>query len=166
MDHCDPYTLPLIAEASPSSRFIGPLSVRNKLIEWNISVDRIFPSPLTDIPLADHLRVRAIPSAHPTLRLDQDGCPHSLGYILSYKNTTLYISGDTSVFDSLIPLLKDLGPIDYAMLPVNEDNYFRRRRGIVGNMTVREAFGLASEVGIRTVLPVHWDMFLLIVHLF
>ena len=45
------------------------------------------------------------------------------------------------------------------MLPVNEDNYFRRRRGIVGNMTVREAFGLASEVGIRTVLPVHWDMF-------
>jgi L-ascorbate metabolism protein UlaG (beta-lactamase superfamily) len=44
-------------------------------------------------------------------------------------------------------------------LPVNEDNFFRRRRGIVGNMTIREAFGLAAEVGIQSVVPVHWDMF-------
>jgi L-ascorbate metabolism protein UlaG (beta-lactamase superfamily) len=50
-------------------------------------------------------------------------------------------------------------PIDIALLPVNEDNFFRRRRGIVGNMTIREAFGLAAEVGIRRVVPVHWDMF-------
>jgi L-ascorbate metabolism protein UlaG (beta-lactamase superfamily) len=55
--------------------------------------------------------------------------------------------------------LKGAGPIDTALLPVNEDNYFRRRRGIVGNMTIREAFGLAAELGIRSVVPVHWDMF-------
>ena len=42
---------------------------------------------------------------------------------------------------------------------MNEDNFFRRRRGIVGNMSLREAFELAAEVGISTVVPVHWDMF-------
>ena len=26
-------------------------------------------------------------------------------------------------------------------------------------MSVREAFGLASETGIKNVFPVHWDMF-------
>jgi hypothetical protein len=31
--------------------------------------------------------------------------------------------------------------------------------GIVGNMSIREAFGLAAEVGIEQVVPVHWDMF-------
>ena len=29
----------------------------------------------------------------------------------------------------------------------------------MGNMTIREAFGLAAEVGIQSVAPVHWDMF-------
>ena len=159
MDHCDPLTLPLVADASPSSRFIGPLSVRTKLIDWNISVDRILSSPLTPFTLTEHLSVQAIPSAHPNLRFDQSGCPHSVGYLFRHQNTTLYIAGDTSIFDSLIYQLKELGPIDYAMLPVNEDNYFRRRRGIVGNMSVREAFELASEVGIKSVIPVHWDMF-------
>ena len=43
--------------------------------------------------------------------------------------------------------------------PVNEDNFFRRRRGIIGNMSIREAFELAAETGIKEVFPVHWDMF-------
>ena len=28
MDHCDPRTLPVLAQASPRARFIGPLAVR------------------------------------------------------------------------------------------------------------------------------------------
>ena len=69
------------------------------------------------------------------------------------------MAGDTSVCDELLEALKDVGSIDTALLPVNEDNFFRRRRGIVGNMTIREAFGLAAEVGMKNVVPVHWDMF-------
>ena len=61
--------------------------------------------------------------------------------------------------DELIDVLKNIGDIDIALLPVNEDNYFERRRGIVGNMSARDAFGLAAEVGIKSVVPVHWDMF-------
>jgi glycosyltransferase involved in cell wall biosynthesis len=44
-------------------------------------------------------------------------------------------------------------------LPVNEHNFFRGRRGIIGNMSIREAFGLASEIGAKQVVATHWDMF-------
>jgi L-ascorbate metabolism protein UlaG (beta-lactamase superfamily) len=45
------------------------------------------------------------------------------------------------------------------MLPVNERNYYRDRAGIIGNMSVREAFAFAEEIGVDTVIPIHWDLF-------
>lgn len=159
MDHCDPHTIPIIAEVNPSCNFIGPRAVREKLIEWGIDKNRILPLPLTDLDLGHGLFVRSIISAHPSVRRDPDGLPQAVGFIFSFHNRVLYAPGDTSVCDELIGVLKSLPTIDIALLPVNEDNYFRRRRGIVGNMSIREAFELAREVGIKTVVPVHWDMF-------
>ena len=78
---------------------------------------------------------------------------------LSHKNRVVYVAGDTSVCDEIILILKKCPRINFAFLPVNEDNYFRRRRGIIGNMSIREAFHLADELGIQNVVPVHWDMF-------
>ena len=54
------------------------------------------------------------------------------------------MAGDTSVYEELLSCLKSVAPIDVAFLPVNEGT-FRDRRGIVGNMSVREAFELADE---------------------
>ena len=31
MDHCDPHTLPSLAQASPQARLVGPLTVRKQL---------------------------------------------------------------------------------------------------------------------------------------
>jgi L-ascorbate 6-phosphate lactonase len=159
MDHCDPHTLPILAEVSPYARFMGPLSVRKQLADWGISEERIQEASPVAYDLCIGLQVRSVPAAHPRMRLDQDNQPHAVGYLFQYNNKTLYLAGDTSVCDELIYELKQLGPIDLALLPVNEDNYFRRRRGIVGNMSIREAFGLAADVGIKSVVPVHWDMF-------
>lgn len=159
MDHCDPHTLPILAQASPQARFIGPLEVRKQLKQWEISGERILQTPPDEFDLGAGLSVQTIPAAHPRIRFDQDGQPQAVGYLFKHKGRSLYLAGDTSVCDELLKVLKDLGPIDTALLPVNEDNFFRRRRGIVGNMTIREAFGLAAEVGIRNVVPVHWDMF-------
>ena len=103
--------------------------------------------------------MRSIAAAHPTIRHDQFGCPQAVGYVLTYKDRILYVAGDTTVCDEMIKILQQLPRIDVALLPVNEDNYFRRRRGIVGNMSIREAFELAQEVKIKEVIPVHWDMF-------
>lgn len=159
MDHCDPHTIPILSEVSPECRFVGPQAVREQLRKWGIKENNILPAPNIDMELSNGLTVCSIAAAHPTIRLDQNCCPKAVGYIFRYNDRILYAAGDTSVCEELIDTLKGLPRIDIALLPVNEDNYFRRRRGIVGNMSVREAFELAEEVKICEVIPVHWDMF-------
>lgn len=159
IDHCDPHTLPALALASPQAQFVGPVTVRRQLEQWGIASKRIRPSPSAELNLGEGLRVQALPAAHPRIRYDQEGEPLAVGYLFKHYGRCLYLAGDTSVCDELLEVLKRVSPIHTALLPVNEDNYFRRRRGIVGNMSIREAFGLAVEVGIERVLPVHWDMF-------
>ena len=159
MDHCDPHTLPALAKASPQARFMAPMAVRKQLEQWGISGERMMQTPPNAFDLGAGLSVQAIPAAHPKIRFDQNGQPQAVGYLFQHDGRSLYLAGDTSVCDELLEVLKGVGPIDTALLPVNEDNFFRRRRGIVGNMTIREAFGLAAEVGIQSVAPVHCDMF-------
>jgi hypothetical protein len=79
--------------------------------------------------------------------------------VLEYGGKRIYFAGDTVVAEELLGALSKAGPIHTAFLPVNEHNYFKGRRGIIGNMSVREAFQLAEEIGARQVVPVHWDMF-------
>ena len=82
--------------------------------------------------------------------------PKLLPSIVATPNCSNKIS---CIFDELIDELKDLPRVDIAILPVNEDNFFRRKRGIIGNMSIREAFGLADLLNFKNVIPVHWDMF-------
>lgn len=159
MDHCDPHTIPALAEASPQARFLAPEPVRRKLRDWGIAEDRVQETSESWIDLGSDLRVRAVPAAHPRILLGNDGQPRAVGYLFERFNKRVWVAGDTSVCDELINILKNLKPIHTALLPVNEDNFFRRRLGIVGNMSVREAFGLAAELGINQVVPVHWDLF-------
>lgn len=159
MDHCDPHTLPALAQASPQARFVGPLAVRRQLEQWGIAQERILATPVAELDLGEELTVQAMPAAHPKIRLDQNGQLLAVGYLFRLHDKKLYLAGDTAVCDELLAALKLAAPIDTALLPVNEDNFFRRRMGIVGNMSIREAFGLAAEVGIEQVVPVHWDMF-------
>jgi L-ascorbate metabolism protein UlaG (beta-lactamase superfamily) len=54
--------------------------------------------------------------------------------------------------------LRRLG-IDAALLPINGRDSEREGRGIVGNLTEREAAWLAAEMGADTLVPMHYDMF-------
>lgn len=159
MDHCDPHTIPTLAEASPQARFVAPEPVRRQLREWGINNRRIQEATSEWLELGSDLRVRAVPAAHPRVLLSHDGQPKAVGYLLERRGKQIWVAGDTSVCEELIQCLQKLKPIHTALLPVNEDNFFRRRRGIVGNMSVREAFGLAAELNIEQVIPVHWDLF-------
>ena len=159
IDHCDPHTVPHIASASPSAQFIGPIPVVSELKKFGINDSRINLAREEWFVLAAGLRVRAMPAAHPQLERDSNNHLVSVGYLIEYHGRRVYVAGDTSIHEEVIESLIREAPIDLALLPVNEQNFFRQRRGIIGNMSVREAFGLADEVGIRTVIPVHWDMF-------
>jgi L-ascorbate metabolism protein UlaG (beta-lactamase superfamily) len=159
IDHCDPHTLPIIAKASENCRFIGPPPVLKKLQEWGIADQRCHISSEAWFPINQTINIRAIPAAHPKVERDENGNLFCVGYVMEIEQVKIYFAGDTSLTDELISTLKSLHPISTAVLPVNECNFFRNRRGIIGNMSVREAFLMAEEIGAKTVIPVHWDMF-------
>ena len=159
IDHCDPHTLPILGKNNPNLKFVGPNKVRKKLLKWGIPENRIIKASREKLKLADNIFINSIPAAHPELTFAPDGEPNEIGWILEVKGKKILFTGDTSLTEEIISFLKEYLPIDSGFLPVNEDNFFRRRRGIIGNMSIREAFGLADELNIKTVFPVHWDLF-------
>lgn len=159
IDHCDPHTLPKLAAASPQARLVGPKPVVRRLIEWGIAQDRTTLAMEHWVALAPGLRLRSVPAAHPEIERDTQGNLNCVGYLLDYAGHYIYLAGDTSARQEIIDTLVANGPIHTAFLPVNEHNFFRGQRGIIGNMSVREAFQFAVEIGARQVVAVHWDMF-------
>jgi L-ascorbate metabolism protein UlaG (beta-lactamase superfamily)/glycosyltransferase involved in cell wall biosynthesis len=159
IDHCDPHTLPKLAQASPQARFIGPAPVLKCLADWGVDTGRLILAPEAWMDLASDLRLRAVPAAHPEILRDFDGNLACVGYLLNYESRRIYLAGDTSARQEIIETIIANGPIHTAFLPVNEHNFFRGRHGIIGNMSVREALQFAWEIGARQVVPVHWDMF-------
>jgi L-ascorbate metabolism protein UlaG (beta-lactamase superfamily)/glycosyltransferase involved in cell wall biosynthesis len=159
IDHCDPHTLPKLAAASPQARFLAPPPVARLLADWGIGSERIQIAREQWSELAPGVCVHAIPAAHPEIERDAEGYLSTVGYLLEYVGRRLYLAGDTFARQEIIDTLQRLGPVHTAFLPVNEHNVFRAQRGILGNMSVREAFGLAEAIGARQVVAVHWDMF-------
>jgi L-ascorbate 6-phosphate lactonase len=160
IDHCDPLTAVPIAKASPQCRFLGPEPVLAVLRKQGIERSRLRPASEAEwLSLGEDLRVISVPAAHPLITREGDACAHCVGYVIECGGRRIYHAGDTSVAEELLAALKRLVPIEVAFLPVNERNFFRDRRGIIGNMSIREAFALAEEIGVGTVVPVHWDMF-------
>lgn len=160
IDHCDPLTLGPLAKASPQARFICPSGVKAKLQGLNISEKRIVtPVEGEWNEMGISLKVAAVPAAHPDINRDELGYPRCLGFVIDYEGRRLYHAGDTSPHEEVLRAVKGLGPIDIAFLPVNERNFFRDRMGIIGNMSVREAFLVAQEIGAKSLVPMHWDMF-------
>lgn len=159
IDHCDPHTLPKIASASPQARFIAPPGPAANLQSWGIDAERIQTAREDWMQIAPGLRVRAVPAAHPEIERDTNGHLICVGYLIDYEDRRIYLAGDTFARQEIIDCLIEHGPVHTAFLPVNEHNFFRDRCGILGNMSVREAFQFATEIGVNQVVAVHWDMF-------
>jgi len=158
-DHCDPDTILPLLEASRHARIIGPPEVMEALTKWGVPADR-FQSAREDwCAFTTELRWRAVPAAHPAPERDLQGRLRCVGYVVEWSGRRLYHAGDTSVHPQVLSKLAEIGPPDVAFLPVNERNFFKDRRGILGNMTVREAFGMAEEIGAAALVPIHWDLF-------
>jgi len=159
-DHCDLETLLPISEASTMCRFMGPPTVVDMLENAGVSTERIWTAKCgVATQPGPEWEIHPVPSAHPGVERDEQGACRWLGYVIRMGNRYIYHAGDTSVDEEVIAAVKVFGEIDMAFLPVNERNYYRERRGILGNMSVREAFRFAEEIGAATLVPTHWDMF-------
>jgi L-ascorbate metabolism protein UlaG (beta-lactamase superfamily) len=159
IDHCDPHTIPIIAEHSPQAKFIGPEPIIRILKHWGIPSNRVIETKDSWIGINESISIFPTPAAHPEITTNNKGYYQQIGFILKFGKCIIYLAGDTFLCDELIDTLKSLPKIDTAILPVNEHNYYRNKRGITGNMSVRDAMGLAVELGVNKIIPVHWDMF-------
>lgn len=158
LDHTDPATLRPLAQASPGARFLAPYESRAILEGMGLG-SREIHAPANDwAELAPGVAVRAVPAAHPELEKNSAGEWRCVGFLLRLGGTTIYHAGDTSPHPAIGDALAG-ETIDVALLPINERNFYRDRAGIVGNMSVREAFQMAIELGARTLIPIHWDLF-------
>lgn len=158
-DHCDVDTLLPLSRASPGCCFIGPLDVVNYLAREGVPRERLMIANRDPLELGSGISVYPLPAAHKQMEQDFEGFLRFLGYVICYEGKRYLHTGDTCVHALLIERARQLGPIDVAFLPVNECNYFRDRAGIIGNMSIREAFRFAEEIGARSVVPMHYDMF-------
>jgi L-ascorbate metabolism protein UlaG (beta-lactamase superfamily) len=159
MDHCDPRTLIPLSKASPSAIIVAPAEVCTYLRNEGIAPERLITAPEDWYELFKGLLIKTVPSAHPKVERDENNRLRYVGYLLRYAQYCIYHAGDTSPDPELIETVKEVDNVDIAFLPVNERNYYRDRRGIIGNMSIREAFQLAIDIGATTVIPIHWDMF-------
>lgn len=158
MDHCDLATLIPLSLASPECRFVCPNEVAKLLKGAGIASRRVLLAREDWIALGLQSRVMPVPAAHPRVETDAEGYLRCVGYVMEYEGRRLYHGGDGSPDDLVLDRLNELRPINVAFLPVNERNFYRDKRGIVGNMSVREAFQMAADIGVKTLVPTHWDM--------
>jgi L-ascorbate metabolism protein UlaG (beta-lactamase superfamily) len=74
------------------------------------------------------------------------------------NGVTLYHAGDCTMYEGLAERLKGYRP-DVVLLPINGHDWRRTHKGIIGNMTYREAADLAAEAGADLAIPMHYGMF-------
>ena len=155
-DHIDDATWKAIAAASPRATFVlpsglaGPVSRRLSLPE-----SRMLPLAADATVSLDGLTIHAIPAAHEQLN---DRNENAI-FVVSGDGITLCHTGDTCLYEGLIPRLLACGPIDICMLPINGRDARRLRRNCIGNMTYQEAVDLTGALHPRLVIPGHYDMF-------
>lgn len=166
IDHFDGPSAPALAAASPGAVFVVPTPIVDMVTESGVDATRVIGvQPGDPIDVAG-LSIRAVPAMHGVTMDDaygfgeelSGGMIRFLGYVIDASGVRLYHAGDTIHYDGMEATLRDLD-IDVAMLPINGRDPVREARGIVGNLSEREAVWLASEIGARVVVPMHYDLF-------
>jgi L-ascorbate metabolism protein UlaG (beta-lactamase superfamily) len=165
LDHLDTDFLPLVVERSPQVQVVLP-SPLVEIVAQMGGRDRLHPvQPGDSVRLSEDASLEATPACHAVDVGDVygdgstgDGPARFVGYLLELAELSVYHAGDTLVSTELLGHLRSR-TVDVALLPINGRDYFRERAGLVGNMGVREAVGLAAEIGAKTLVPMHWDLF-------
>lgn len=156
-DHLDAETLQPVLHNNPGIQFIIPEANRGFVAE-RVHCSLSFPlgmndgSSVTIGPFTFH----GIPAKHNEIDRDDAGNCKYMGYVIQAGPYSIYHSGDTLWFDEMVPLVKKFKP-DIALLPVNGNDPSRK---VAGNLDAREAAKLAKDLGVKWVIPCHYDMFL------
>jgi L-ascorbate 6-phosphate lactonase len=166
VDHLDVPIVGTIAERSPTATFVVPTPIVDMVTEAGVPAERILGmQPGVSIELGA-LTVRAVPARHGVTMEDAYGFGESLsgglvrflGYVVDVGGVRVYHAGDTIHYEGMETTLRELRP-DVALLPINGRDAEREARGIVGNLSEREAGWLAEAMGAGLLVPMHHDLF-------
>lgn len=149
-DHLDAETLMPLRRANPEMRIVVPAANRD------FAAARLTCDPATLHTLDDGdsfcigpYTLHGIRSAHEHVG------PEFLGLVIEVGGHRIYHPGDCVLYDGLVERLKPFY-VDLALLPVNGSLQERR---VAGNFWGREAAWLASRIGARLAVPMHYDLF-------
>jgi L-ascorbate metabolism protein UlaG (beta-lactamase superfamily) len=156
-DHLDPETLRPLVAANPALVLVGPEAIRETARERSGLADARFVGMTAGqvATVGPGFEVHAVPAAHETLATDELGRNLYLGFVVKVGPWTLYHAGDTVLYPGLAELLRPFR-VDLALLPINGRAPERR---VSGNLSGREAAQLAAALGVRCVVPCHYEMF-------
>ena len=155
-DHLDGETLTALMQANPEMELLVP-SANLRFAAERLDVD---PDQLEAIDAGQSIalgpfELHAVPAAHEDLAKDDLGRHQYVGYVAKLGPWTIYHSGDTIPYDGMEEILLQW-KIDVALLPINGR---RPERRVAGNLWGHEAANLAKAIGVRMVIPCHYDMF-------
>jgi L-ascorbate 6-phosphate lactonase len=137
IDHTDPETLPLIAAYS-NAVFMGPTESITHMSRMNIPEDRLREFNREEVYVMDDISIKAVYAKH---------TKDSIGLIVETAGMKVYITGDTELDEKLYDIAKE--NIDLLIACIN---------GKWGNMSAREACGLAVKIGTKHAIPMHYGL--------
>ncbi len=155
-DHLDAETLRPILSGNPQPKLVIAEANRAFVAE-RLGIDPAIPIGVDDGTAVEvsGIRFAGVASAHETVERDELGRAKFLGYVVQFGGWAVYHSGDTIRYPGMAEKLRSFS-VDVALLPINGRASERR---VPGNLSGPEAAQLAKDIGARTVIPCHFDMF-------
>lgn len=149
--HLDAPAVAAMLEKSKTAKLVLPKGSAEQANQAGIAYQRM---TTTDADLRveyfkDNLygRIYAVPSAHPALDWSAGGGYPYLGYLIRFGRWTVYHAGDCAMYEGLANRLRPFN-VSVALLPVGGKNF-----------SVAEAAQLASDIGAKWVVPMHYGTF-------
>ena len=152
-DHMDPWTLNYINQ--DYKLICTENAYRNNLFEIKIK-NKLFID-LNDVITIKDFRITVLPAAHYKLS-GLDGNPDCISFIIEAFGKKLFFWGDGIIYEGLIDELNN-HKFDLFFAPINGRDWFREKKGIIGNLSSRELVELCNEINLDLVIPNHFDLF-------
>ena len=157
-DHIDPISLPDLVVASPNAALVAPRAHEGRVRSLVGSGPTLSLVDDGESVTFSGITLTAIPAAHESIEIVPGKGHNFLGYIVRTSDLSIYIAGDTTIWDGMVERLTP-ERIDLAFLPINGRDVFRTAAGTIGNMSYIEAVELGTRCGFGSVVPIHWGMF-------
>ena len=157
-DHLDDAAIRRMVKTGKRTCYVVPAPHRDVMLELGTDPAQLLLAKAYESVELDGFSVTPVPAAHEEFEYDSEGNHHHLGYILKFREASLYHSGDTIEWESMVRDLSAFS-MDIMCLPINGSDWKRKHENIIGNLNAREAADIADQCGADLVIPIHFDMF-------